>query len=111
LILLTNLSCLFPEEREKPELLAESPSRRKRVALDSGKTEQQVSRINFLSNFYLFCHSGLRSCGFCTGAILSNFEKYTTIMSGKPTCSSTISNACSDEETNACNGRWINANT
>ena len=35
-------SCLFAEEREKPELLAESPERRKRVAQDSGKTEQQV---------------------------------------------------------------------
>lgn len=30
------------EEREKPELLAESPERRKRIAKDSGKTEQQV---------------------------------------------------------------------
>lgn len=34
---------LYSEEREKPELLAESPARRKRVAQDSGKTEQQVS--------------------------------------------------------------------
>ncbi|MCI23166.1 signal recognition particle 54 kDa protein, partial [Trifolium medium] len=65
-------------EREKPELLAESPIKRKRVARDSGKTEQQKS---------------------------------TTIMSGKPTHSSTISNACSDEETDGCNGRWIIANT
>lgn len=30
------------EEREKPELLAESPAMRKRIAQDSGKTEQQV---------------------------------------------------------------------
>ncbi|KAL0720110.1 hypothetical protein Bca4012_069434 [Brassica carinata] len=30
---------------EKPELLAESPERRKRVAEDSGKTEQQVSQL------------------------------------------------------------------
>lgn len=30
------------EEREKPELLAESPARRKRIAQDSGRTEQQV---------------------------------------------------------------------
>lgn len=30
------------EEREKPELLAESPARRKQVAQESGKTEQQV---------------------------------------------------------------------
>lgn len=35
----TNLNA---EEREKPELLAESPERRKRVAQESGKTEQQV---------------------------------------------------------------------
>lgn len=34
--------CLFTEEREKPELLAESPARRKRIAQESGKTEQQV---------------------------------------------------------------------
>ncbi|KAL0905465.1 hypothetical protein M5K25_023887 [Dendrobium thyrsiflorum] len=33
------------EEREKPELLAESPTRRKRVAAESGKTEQQVSQL------------------------------------------------------------------
>lgn len=32
----------WTEEREKPELLAESPERRKRIAKDSGKTEQQV---------------------------------------------------------------------
>lgn len=50
-IVIVNNSCCFdvwtftglsPEEREKPELLAESPARRKRVAQDSGKTEQQV---------------------------------------------------------------------
>lgn len=39
------IEAMTPEEREKPELLAESPSRRKRVALDSGKTEQQVSQL------------------------------------------------------------------
>ncbi|PPR88867.1 hypothetical protein GOBAR_AA31823 [Gossypium barbadense] len=33
------------EEREKPELLAESPDRRRRIAKDSGKTEQQVSQL------------------------------------------------------------------
>lgn len=33
---------LFSEEREKPELLAESPDRRRRIAKDSSKTEQQV---------------------------------------------------------------------
>ncbi|XP_066358894.1 signal recognition particle subunit SRP54, chloroplastic-like [Miscanthus floridulus] len=33
------------EERERPELLAESRERRKRVAKDSGKTEQQVSQL------------------------------------------------------------------
>jgi signal recognition particle GTPase len=33
------------EERERPELLAESRERRKRVAKDSGKTEQQVLAV------------------------------------------------------------------
>ncbi|KAK6126419.1 hypothetical protein DH2020_039807 [Rehmannia glutinosa] len=36
------IEVMTPEEREKPELLAESPARRKRVAQDSGKTEQQA---------------------------------------------------------------------
>ncbi|KAL0736656.1 hypothetical protein Bca4012_012866 [Brassica carinata] len=39
------IEAMTPEEREKPELLAESPERRKRVAKDSGKTEQQVSQL------------------------------------------------------------------
>ncbi|KAA0025252.1 hypothetical protein IC582_018771 [Cucumis melo] len=39
------IEAMTPEEREKPELLAESPARRKRVAQDSGKTEQQVSQL------------------------------------------------------------------
>ncbi|XP_010245292.1 PREDICTED: signal recognition particle 54 kDa protein, chloroplastic [Nelumbo nucifera] len=39
------IEAMTPEEREKPELLAESPERRKRVAQDSGKTEQQVSQL------------------------------------------------------------------
>ncbi|KAJ4840807.1 hypothetical protein Tsubulata_015065 [Turnera subulata] len=39
------IEAMTPEEREKPELLAESPQRRKRVAKDSGKTEQQVSQL------------------------------------------------------------------
>ncbi|KZV29231.1 signal recognition particle 54 kDa protein, chloroplastic-like [Dorcoceras hygrometricum] len=39
------IEVMTPEEREKPELLAESPVRRKRVAQDSGKTEQQVSQL------------------------------------------------------------------
>ncbi|XP_074311807.1 signal recognition particle subunit SRP54, chloroplastic [Silene latifolia] len=39
------IEVMTPEEREKPELLAESPQRRKRVAQDSGKTEQQVSQL------------------------------------------------------------------
>ncbi|KAK6126454.1 hypothetical protein DH2020_039790 [Rehmannia glutinosa] len=39
------IEVMTPEEREKPELLAESPARRKRVAQDSGKTEQQVSQL------------------------------------------------------------------
>ncbi|XP_077235747.1 chloroplast signal recognition particle 54 kDa subunit [Tasmannia lanceolata] len=39
------IEVMTPEEREKPELLAESPVRRKRIAMDSGKTEQQVSQL------------------------------------------------------------------
>ncbi|KAI3419555.1 SRP54 domain-containing protein [Psidium guajava] len=39
------IEAMTPEEREKPELLAESQARRKRVAQDSGKTEQQVSQV------------------------------------------------------------------
>ncbi|GFQ06097.1 signal recognition particle 54 kDa protein chloroplastic [Phtheirospermum japonicum] len=39
------IEAMTPEEREKPELLAESPERRKRVAKDSGKTEEQVSQV------------------------------------------------------------------
>ncbi|GER43419.1 signal recognition particle protein [Striga asiatica] len=39
------IEVMTPEEREKPELLAESPERRKRVAKDSGKTEQQVGQL------------------------------------------------------------------
>ncbi|XP_052172427.1 signal recognition particle 54 kDa protein, chloroplastic [Diospyros lotus] len=39
------IEAMTPEEREKPELLAESPARRKQIAKDSGKTEQQVSQL------------------------------------------------------------------
>ncbi|KAL8168202.1 hypothetical protein V2J09_009701 [Rumex salicifolius] len=39
------IEAMTPEEREKPELLAESFVRRKRVAQDSGKTELQVKQI------------------------------------------------------------------
>lgn len=45
LVLLLSSFILFSEEREKPELLAESPDRRRRIAKDSGKTEQQVSQL------------------------------------------------------------------
>ncbi|KAG9130985.1 hypothetical protein Leryth_006749 [Lithospermum erythrorhizon] len=39
------IEVMTPEERENPELLAESPPRRRRVAQGSGKTEQQVSQL------------------------------------------------------------------
>ncbi|KAJ4751422.1 hypothetical protein LUZ62_046870 [Rhynchospora pubera] len=39
------INAMYPEEREKPELLAESRERRRRVAKESGKTEQQVSQL------------------------------------------------------------------
>ncbi|CAH1446914.1 unnamed protein product [Lactuca virosa] len=35
----------FGEEKKQPKLLAESPARRKRIAQESGKTEQQVSQL------------------------------------------------------------------
>ncbi|TVU26883.1 hypothetical protein EJB05_29454 [Eragrostis curvula] len=39
------INVMTPEERERPELLAESRERRKRVAKDAGKTEQQVAQL------------------------------------------------------------------
>ncbi|KAF6169200.1 hypothetical protein GIB67_013630, partial [Kingdonia uniflora] len=39
------IEAMTTEEREKPELLAESSERRKRIAKESGKTEQQVSQL------------------------------------------------------------------
>ncbi|KAL6145548.1 hypothetical protein ACLB2K_056234 [Fragaria x ananassa] len=45
LIMESMIEAMTPEEREKPELLAESPIRRKRIAQESGKTEQQVSQL------------------------------------------------------------------
>lgn len=45
IIMESMIEVMTPEEKEKPELLAESPSRRKRIAQESGKTEQQVSQL------------------------------------------------------------------
>ncbi|XP_050380726.1 signal recognition particle 54 kDa protein, chloroplastic [Argentina anserina] len=45
LIMESMIEAMTPEERENPELLAESPVRRKRIAQESGKTEQQVSQL------------------------------------------------------------------
>ncbi|ONK57449.1 uncharacterized protein A4U43_C09F630 [Asparagus officinalis] len=39
------INVMTPEEREKPELLAESSTRRKRIATESGKSEKQVSQL------------------------------------------------------------------
>uniref|UniRef100_A0A0D9XP62 signal-recognition-particle GTPase n=1 Tax=Leersia perrieri TaxID=77586 RepID=A0A0D9XP62_9ORYZ len=39
------INVMRPEERERPELLAESRERRIRVAKESGKTERQVSQL------------------------------------------------------------------
>lgn len=49
--LLAELAFQFAEEKENPELLAESPFRRKRIAQESGKTEQQVHRVDCLSGW------------------------------------------------------------
>lgn len=98
-----NFSCLFPEEREKPELLAESPARRKRVAQDSGKTEQQVRKINFL----VLCLKDVISLlvfRFLTWRIY-------IIIVGKPSGSSALPNACAYEKSDGCDGRWIYSNT
>jgi signal recognition particle subunit SRP54 len=47
------LPWLSADERERPELLAESRERRRRVAKDSGKTEQQVRLSSYLHPPYL----------------------------------------------------------
>ncbi|VFQ79746.1 unnamed protein product [Cuscuta campestris] len=39
------IEAMSPEEREQPELLAEDPERRKRVAQESGKKEEQVAQL------------------------------------------------------------------
>ncbi|VAI03702.1 unnamed protein product [Triticum turgidum subsp. durum] len=39
------INVMTADERERPELLAESRERRRRVAKDAGKTEQQVSQL------------------------------------------------------------------
>ncbi|VFQ73058.1 unnamed protein product [Cuscuta campestris] len=39
------IEAMSPEEREQPELLAEDPDRRKRVAQESGKKEEQVTQL------------------------------------------------------------------
>nr|AAX92736.1 Similar to signal recognition particle 54 kDa subunit precursor [Oryza sativa Japonica Group] len=39
------INAMTAEEREKPELLAESRDRRIRVAEESGKSEQEVSQL------------------------------------------------------------------
>ncbi|CAH9127775.1 unnamed protein product [Cuscuta epithymum] len=44
------IEAMTPEERENPDLLANSPVKRKRIAQGCGKTEQQVSKI--LSQFF-----------------------------------------------------------
>lgn len=45
---------LFLQEREQPELLAKTPSRRRRIARGSGKTEVDVSGL-------LTAYAGMRS--------------------------------------------------
>lgn len=44
-IMETIIEAMTPEEREKPELLAESRDRRQRVALSSGRPEKQVKQL------------------------------------------------------------------
>ncbi|KAH7441888.1 hypothetical protein KP509_03G060800 [Ceratopteris richardii] len=39
------ISSMTPKERSNPELLAQSPSRRRRVALGSGRSQEQVSQM------------------------------------------------------------------
>ncbi|KAJ7537310.1 hypothetical protein O6H91_11G000600 [Diphasiastrum complanatum] len=39
------INSMTPEERADPELLTKSPSRRRRIALGSGRTQEQVSQL------------------------------------------------------------------
>ncbi|CAG9462987.1 unnamed protein product [Pedinophyceae sp. YPF-701] len=39
------INSMTPKEREKPELLAKNPSRRRRIAKGAGRTEQQVTEL------------------------------------------------------------------
>ena len=89
-------SCLLAEEKEKPELLAESSQRRKRVAQGSGKTEQQVW-IAATSRFLKFWQ------------VLNEIYFLASII-GESTCCSTLPNACSHEEFDGYHGGWIYSN-
>jgi len=39
------INAMTEEERANPELLAQSPARRRKIAVDSGRSEQQVSQL------------------------------------------------------------------
>ena len=79
------------EEKEKPELLAESPERRKRIAKDSGKTEQQV--------LYSFTQKLVQISDKKIQVVV------VVVCSGEPACSADISNESEDEELDGSNGR------
>lgn len=63
MVMVPNVICIqslyFAEEREKPELLAESRERRIRVAEESEKTEQEVQSYYYdlITMFFLYYHS------------------------------------------------------
>lgn len=42
---LSQINSMTPKEREQPELLAKSPSRRRRVARGSGRSEKDVADL------------------------------------------------------------------
>jgi hypothetical protein len=83
---------VYAEERERPELLAESRERRKRVAKDSGKTEQQVQ---FQYSYHTKSFP-IRSSISQT----NNQEIRLTVppLSGEPIGRATLPNACKNAE-------------
>lgn len=91
----------WTEERERPELLAESPERRKRVAKDSGKTEQQVGSQSDLRLISFKCQN-------TTNKRFSTMLLF-VVWSGERTCSTDIPNESENEELDGSNGRWINS--
>nr|GMC88846.1 signal recognition particle 54 kDa protein, chloroplastic [Ipomoea batatas] len=67
------IEAMTPEERENPELLASNPVRRRRIAQDSGRTEQQVSQV--IAQFFQVRARMKNMMGAMEGGSVSNFEE------------------------------------